>query len=195
VIQSEYVQVDGRQKHKFSIQGDSATYEIFALHEDLIPNFDVSVLDAATTAAASAQQPDLEQSSVPVSVTRLDIATAESEAIDTNSRADTSAIVNTSPIGATAVASAGDTMTSAAISDHFLGFGEPRSDRWGCQICTFLNELSDDSCSMCGMPRGDAHGEDGEAEPRDVGTPVPTAAAWWCARCTFMNPLANTGWV
>jgi hypothetical protein len=137
-----------------------------------------------------AQEPGPEPSPVPISVPHIDVTAVQIESGDT-----TSGVVNTSPIVTTAAVSASDTMTGAGTSDHFLGFEEPRSDRWGCQICTFLNELGDDSCSMCGMPRGDAHGEDGEAEPRDIGTPVPTAAAWWCARCTFMNPLANTGWV
>jgi hypothetical protein len=200
-LKSEYIKLDGGGKaKKIVINSAYATYDLYALAEDSIPKFEV----------------ESEEKIDPVS-TDVDgaLPAAEIAASPLPASAELSA-----PIGEAAgvlgpavmpqgpsellppVESGGPVPTAASATEIAVSVApeidivveESRSDMWACQICTFLNDVFVDNCTMCGMPN-EAGGVEALA---DHSAALPATgesegvAAWWCSRCTFMNPLSRT---
>jgi hypothetical protein len=73
-------------------------------------------------------------------------------------------------------------------------FDESEQSHWSCSVCTFSNDISSESCQMCGA----LHSVHGPVEglvslpedPPAAGLPADESEqkiAWECQSCTFLN--------
>jgi uncharacterized membrane protein YgcG len=93
---------------------------------------------------------------------------------------------------------------------------EEEETTWQCEVCTLINALEADECSVCSAPRPlRAVLPGGGMDINDIGSRSPRrqprgsaggsggagggssggGAGWWCTSCTFINPISATRYV
>jgi hypothetical protein len=83
---------------------------------------------------------------------------------------------------------------------------EEEETTWQCEVCTLINALEADECSVCSAPRpllNDIGPRSPRRQPRESaggsggagGGSSGGGAGWWCTSCTFINPISATRYV
>jgi hypothetical protein len=198
---------------KITVNDCSVNYAMYALAENLIPTFEEKV-DVKLSGNSKSDEAIIAKSQTAFVASALsDVNLSEQKCVDANipevsammsaeeSKFDSPLshpkIESEVPSGIVDASGSTTIVTELSSEEAIIPSSSGPSDFWACEVCTFLNDISESSCAMCGVPN--STGERGSSAEDAPGASEFSAvsatggvAAWWCSRCTFMNPLNRT---